>query len=255
MVVSLTVTHVTYTVTFAALGLPGATNWSVTLGGVVHSSPNNGTISFTEANGTYTYAAATVSGYNITPRTGSVHVNGAGMNVGIGFAATSSSSSSSSSSSPFSTTVTLLLLVVAAVVGLVVGLLIGRRRKGVRPRRRPGLRRLPGVRSPGRHLHLLPPGVPHRGQWAEAARNGAPCLSGGAQNPFPSLPGAWFAARLSVSLGKEWLQGHSHPRISWIPWNLSPRADVASRGFDSPGSPARAHGRSASRRRGAPVPC
>jgi len=127
--VSITVTHVTYTVTFSALGLSAGTNWTVILGGVTHNSPNNGTISFSEANGTYPYTASTVSGYNITPRVGSVQVNGAEKDVSIGFAAIPSSTSSSSSSG-FSTTDAVLFIVLAAVVGLLVGLLVGRRRKG-----------------------------------------------------------------------------------------------------------------------------
>ena len=127
--VSLTVTHLTYSVTFVALGLPGGTNWTVTLGGVVHNSPNNGSIGFSETNGTYAYTVSTVSGYNVTPRSGSVVVNGAAQGVSIGFAAIPSSASSSSSS-PYGGGVGLLLLVVATVVGLLVGLLIGRRRKG-----------------------------------------------------------------------------------------------------------------------------
>ncbi|MGD0588112.1 MAG: hypothetical protein ABSA63_04890, partial [Thermoplasmata archaeon] len=127
--VTLTVTHLVYSITFTALGLPGGTNWSVTLGGVIHNSPNNGTIAFTETNGTYAYRASTVSGYNITPRSGSVVVSGAAQGVSIGFAAIPSAASSSSSS-PYGGGVGLLLIVVAAVVGLLVGLLIGRRRKG-----------------------------------------------------------------------------------------------------------------------------
>ncbi len=129
VIVTLTVTHLTYSVTFTALGLPGGTNWSVTLGGVIHNSPNNGTIVFTETNGTYAYTASTVSGYNITPRSGSVVVGGTSQGVSIGFAAIPSTASSSSSS-PYGGGVGLLLIVVAAVVGLLVGLLIGRRRKG-----------------------------------------------------------------------------------------------------------------------------
>lgn len=127
--VSLTMTQVTYSVTFNALGLPSTSNWSVTFGGVTHKSVSNGSISFTEANGTFAFVVANVSGYNITPLRGSVQVNGSGHDVAVGFAALSSSSSSGSSS-PFSTTVTYLLIVVAAVVGLLVGLLLGRRRKG-----------------------------------------------------------------------------------------------------------------------------
>ncbi|HLM70597.1 MAG TPA: hypothetical protein VK423_04375, partial [Thermoplasmata archaeon] len=54
--VSITATQVTYAVTFNALGISSATGWSVTLGGVTHTSATNGSISFTEANGTYAYS-------------------------------------------------------------------------------------------------------------------------------------------------------------------------------------------------------
>ena len=131
--VVLTVTRVTYTVTFSALGLPAMTNWTVTLGGVTHNSSTNASISFTEANGTYLFSAATVAGYNVTPTHGSVVVRGASQDVAVGFSLIPSSAGGGSSS-PFSTTVTVLLIVVAAVAGLVVGLLVGlllgRRRKG-----------------------------------------------------------------------------------------------------------------------------
>ena len=133
--VTLTVTQVTYGVTFTAIGLPASSGWSVTLGSVVHTSINNGTITFTEPNGTYAYSVAAVTGYNNTPTRGSVLVSGDSKEIGIGFSAIppppkAGSTSSSGSSSPFSTTVTLLLIVVAAVVGALVGALLMRRGKG-----------------------------------------------------------------------------------------------------------------------------
>jgi hypothetical protein len=134
LTVNLTMTQVTYTVTFTPSGLPGTSAWSVTLGGVAHSSPNNGTITFTEPNGTFSYTVATVAGYNNTPTTGSVLLNGGGENVGIGFFATPPAptkvgTTSSGNSSPFSTAEELLLILIAAVVGLIVGILVARRRK------------------------------------------------------------------------------------------------------------------------------
>lgn len=128
LTIPLTVTQVSYTVTFNALGIPATTSWAVTLGGVTHSSPSNGSISFTTANGTFLFSVANVPGYNATPKSGSVVVNGTGTSVGVAFL--TNSSSGGGSSSGFSTGVGLLLIVVALVVGLMVGLLIGRRRKG-----------------------------------------------------------------------------------------------------------------------------
>jgi hypothetical protein len=46
--VLVTATEVVYSVTFSATGLPAATGWSVTLGGVTQSSPNNGSITFSQ---------------------------------------------------------------------------------------------------------------------------------------------------------------------------------------------------------------
>lgn len=122
--VSITVTQLTYTITFAALGLPASSSWSVTFDSVTHTSVSNGSILFTEADGTYTYVVVNVSGYSITPTHGSVVVNGTNESVFVAFASTSSSSSSSSTS----TLELVLFAVVALIIGLVVGLLLGRRR-------------------------------------------------------------------------------------------------------------------------------
>lgn len=127
--VSLTAVQVTYSVVFSQIGLPSTLGWTVTLGGVPHSSTDNGSISFTQANGTFAYAVSNVSGYTVSPAKGSVTVNGLAEVVTVAFIPVSSSSSSSSSPW-YSNTEALLALVVALVVGLVVGLLIGRRRKG-----------------------------------------------------------------------------------------------------------------------------
>jgi hypothetical protein len=127
--VNLTVTQVTYSVTFESIGLPAASAWSVTLGGVLHTSPNNGTISFTEPNGTFTYTVTAISGYNDTPKGGSVLVRGGSQEVAIGFFVIPTTGSSTSSS-PFSTTETVLFIVIAAVLGAIVGALLARRGKG-----------------------------------------------------------------------------------------------------------------------------
>jgi hypothetical protein len=67
-----------YTVTFKETGLPSGTSWSVTLNGTRHTSTTN-TITFTEPNGTYSYAITDISGWHQTtlPYTGTVKVSGA----------------------------------------------------------------------------------------------------------------------------------------------------------------------------------
>ena len=77
-------TQVTYSVTFHESGLPGATNWSVTLNGDTESS-NGTTIAFTEPNGTYPFKIGYVAGYATTPTTGNEHVAGAGLSTNVPF--------------------------------------------------------------------------------------------------------------------------------------------------------------------------
>ncbi len=78
------VTSPAYLVTFTGTGLPPGTNWSVTLGGVTHTSTTN-TIAFMEPNGTYSYAVGTVAGYTVAPSSGALTVNGAAVSETITF--------------------------------------------------------------------------------------------------------------------------------------------------------------------------
>jgi YVTN family beta-propeller protein len=87
--VSITFTAVpppTYPVSFAETGLPAGTSWSVTLAGTTQTS-TTGTIVFSEADGTYAYSIASVSGYTASPSSGSVTVNGVGVSTSITFTA------------------------------------------------------------------------------------------------------------------------------------------------------------------------
>ncbi len=73
-----------YGVTFTETGLPSGTKWSVTLNGSSLSSTSS-SISFKEANGSYTYSVSSISGYTITNSTGTVTVNGNNITVRITF--------------------------------------------------------------------------------------------------------------------------------------------------------------------------
>ncbi len=75
-----------FPVMFAETGLPSGTSWSVTLGGVPHTSGTS-TITFSEPNGTYAYSVGSASGYTASPSSGSVTVNGAGVSTSIAFTA------------------------------------------------------------------------------------------------------------------------------------------------------------------------
>lgn len=68
-------TRVTYSVTFTEAGLPMGTNWSVTLGGALHSGMGS-TISGAEPNGSYAYRFGEVPGWTPIPVAGTLVVNG-----------------------------------------------------------------------------------------------------------------------------------------------------------------------------------
>jgi len=80
-----------YTVTFTESGLPSGTSWSVTFNGTTESSSTN-TITFSEPNGTYSYSIAAVSGYKVSPSSGSITVNGKNVNQAITFTSVTTTS-------------------------------------------------------------------------------------------------------------------------------------------------------------------
>lgn len=116
----------TYIVTFTESGLQSGTSWLVTLNGSRQSS-TTGTLTFTEPNGSYPYSVGSVSGYNVSPASGSAIVNGVPTGVTITFTPISSSSSPTSSTSTPLWVYLLVALVIAVVVGGTVMFL--RRRK------------------------------------------------------------------------------------------------------------------------------
>jgi len=73
--VAITFTQVKYSVTFTESGLPSGTSWSVTLNGLTETS-TNGTLTFNEPNGTYSYVISGISGYRANPYSGIINVNG-----------------------------------------------------------------------------------------------------------------------------------------------------------------------------------
>ena len=75
-----------YTVAFEDAGLPPLANWSVSLNGVALSS-GNGSLVFTEPNGTYSYEVNPVPGYSSRPASGEVFVAGTSVSIPIAFEA------------------------------------------------------------------------------------------------------------------------------------------------------------------------
>ena len=86
--VLLTPTSVAHTVTFTETGLPAGTDWSVKFNQTTGSSLTQGptdTISFSAKDGRYNFTVAQVLGFNPTPGTGWVTVNGHDVPVNISF--------------------------------------------------------------------------------------------------------------------------------------------------------------------------
>lgn len=73
-----------YNVTFVETGLPRSTNWSVALGGTVHSS-NSSSINFQEPNGTLSFTVAYRAPYLPSPLNGTLTVDGIGQNVSVAY--------------------------------------------------------------------------------------------------------------------------------------------------------------------------
>jgi len=80
-----------YNVTFVENGLPLGTLWSVTLNGTTESSTTD-TIAFSVPNGTYSFTIGSVTGYTISPSSGSITVNGANVNQAITFTSVATTS-------------------------------------------------------------------------------------------------------------------------------------------------------------------
>jgi hypothetical protein len=73
-----------YVVWFNETGLSLGTNWTITLGGLMHYS-TGATITFTEPNATYSFTVGPEAGYSASQSAGQVSVNGAGASASIVF--------------------------------------------------------------------------------------------------------------------------------------------------------------------------
>ncbi len=79
-----------YTVTFTESGLPSGTSWSVTFNGTTETSTTD-TITFTVANGTYSYSIGNITGYKVDPLSGSLNINGSNTSQTITFSSNTTS--------------------------------------------------------------------------------------------------------------------------------------------------------------------
>ena len=73
-----------YKVNFVESGLTSGTAWSVTFNGTTNESTTD-MITFTVANGSYQFTVASISGYTVTPASGTVIVNGSSVTENITF--------------------------------------------------------------------------------------------------------------------------------------------------------------------------
>jgi YVTN family beta-propeller protein len=82
-----TFTAIQYAVTFDETGLPSGMHWNVTLGGITRSSDGSN-VTFGEPDGLYAYVVPAVTGYSVSPPSGSVNVSGQNRTVSLPFVAT-----------------------------------------------------------------------------------------------------------------------------------------------------------------------
>ncbi|MCI4338056.1 MAG: DUF3494 domain-containing protein, partial [Thermoplasmata archaeon] len=121
-------------VTFTESGLNSGTGWSVTLNGVLSNSSST-TNGFSEINGTITYTIGAPSGYDATPSSGSLTVNGNSVGQMIMFTPTvggggGSPPSNSSSGVPTWEWIAVGLVVLLAAGALAAAVVLRRRRAG-----------------------------------------------------------------------------------------------------------------------------
>jgi hypothetical protein len=121
--IPLSFSRVTYAVTFWENGLSPGTNWSVTFDGVTESG--TGAITFTGIpNGTYPFTVLSQNGYAVTPRNGSVTVDGGNPALSsISFAQTSGTFHGLPAAEGYA-------ILAVVVLALLVGALVALRRYG-----------------------------------------------------------------------------------------------------------------------------
>lgn len=119
-----------YLTTFVETGLPAGTSWSVTIGTLSNNSTAT-TITFQIPNGSYSYSIGSVGGYEASPASGPLTVDGAPVQENIGFSSSGQTPPSSSLIPGLTATESYVVLgiVTAAVVGIVAAVLVHRKRR------------------------------------------------------------------------------------------------------------------------------
>jgi nitrous oxidase accessory protein NosD len=127
-VVAATFVPTTYVVTFSETGLPAGATWFVSFGATVYTCTGT-TLTFSVANGTYSYTISTSNGYVPKVASGSETVNGAAASVTVTFtSAGGTTTNGASDSEVYGLIAGLAVLAALAVVGWIMFM-----RKGSKP--------------------------------------------------------------------------------------------------------------------------
>ncbi|MGI0128790.1 MAG: hypothetical protein ACREEC_01315 [Thermoplasmata archaeon] len=71
--------------TFNETGLPSGTTWLVEFDGVSYNATTSSALFYGVPNGTYVFSVENVSGYDVSPSSGTIHVQGAAITQAISF--------------------------------------------------------------------------------------------------------------------------------------------------------------------------
>ena len=126
---SVTFSMVKYTATFTESGLPSGTTWYVNLSNGQSFSSTTSTISFSEPNGSYSYTVSSVSGYSVSPSSGSIAVSGSSISKTITYTSTSAPPGKTPSSRIPNLELYGIIGVVIAIAAIGAGIVMYRKRK------------------------------------------------------------------------------------------------------------------------------
>ena len=118
-----------YPVTFTESGLPSGTTWYVNLSNGQSFSSTTSAISFSEPNGSYSYTVSNVSGYSVSPSSGSIAVSGSSISKTITYTSTSAPPGKTPSSGIPNLELYGIIGAVIAIAAIGAGIVLYRKRK------------------------------------------------------------------------------------------------------------------------------
>jgi YVTN family beta-propeller protein len=133
-------TPVTYSATFNESGLSNGTRWSILLDDSLGTSASS-TLTFVVANGSYNYTVTPPSGYNATPRKGTMSIQASNKTVNIHFSAVSTQPPPTkpppTQAGPTPSEWAVIMVLIAAAAGIAVLASVRRRRNVQRTKESP----------------------------------------------------------------------------------------------------------------------